>query len=354
MKLAIRGGIPVRSTAFAPMNSIGSEEKEAAMRVLDSGKLSGFIGAWTPEFYGGPEVKALEAEWAQYFGVRNAISVNSATSGLFAAIGALGIEPGDEVIVPPYTMSASVVAPLIYNAIPVFADIDEKYFCIDPARVEEKITSRTKAILAVDLFGHPIEGARLREIADKHGLKIIEDNAQAPLAHENGVLTGQLGDIAIFSLNYHKHIHCGEGGIVVTNDDRIAERLRLIRNHAESVVGGKEETDLANMIGFNYRMTELEAAIARCQVHKLRGIVDAIRSNCSYLAAGLEEIPCLTVPQVREGCQHSYYVMALKFDKEVAGLSRAQFMDAVKAELAPIRCLYSSRLSEPRDIRCSR
>ena len=336
MTLAIHGGKPVRSQPFARYNLIAAEEKAAALRVLDTGVLSGFIGAWHPDFYGGHEVRALEEEWASYFGAKHAVAVNSATSGLFIAIGALGIEPGDEVIVPPYTMSASAVAPLVYNAIPVFADIEENFFCLDPESVAAKITPKTKAIVAVDLFGHPIDIDRLRALADKHQLKIIEDNAQAPLATDRGRLTGLLGDIGVFSLNYHKHIHCGEGGVVVTNDSVLAERMRLIRNHAESVVAGKGETNLVNMIGFNYRMTELEAAVARCQLQKLKPSVEAIRANCSHLSDRLSGLPCFKTPQVRDGCEHSYYVYALRFLKDIAGTSRELFMDAVKAELQPV------------------
>src|SRR5262249_8722448 len=158
----------------------------------------------------------------------------SATSGLVAAMGAVGIEPGDEVIVPPTTMSATAVAPLAYGGKPGFADIEPETFGPDPAAVRAPITPRTKAIVSANLIGHPARLAELAAIAREHGLYLVEDNAQGPLAAEHGRYAGTVGDIGVFSLNYHKHIHTGEGGVCVTNDDELALRLQLIRNHGEN------------------------------------------------------------------------------------------------------------------------
>ena len=154
-KLAIHGGTPVRTKQFPAYNVIGDEEKEVVQRVMESGILSRFLGSWHSDFYGGPEVQVFEKEWADYFDVKHAIAVNSCTSGLYCAIGASGVGPGDEVIVSPYTMSASATSVIIFNAVPVFADIEPDYFCLDPASVESKITERTKAIVVVDIFGQP-------------------------------------------------------------------------------------------------------------------------------------------------------------------------------------------------------
>lgn len=335
MKLAINGGTPIRTKLFPPHRTIGQEEKDAVARVLDSGVLSKYLGCWHDDFYGGPEVKALEQEWATFFGARHAVAVNSCTSGLFCAVGAIGTEPGDEIIVPPYTMSATATAPLIYNAIPVFADIESDHFCLDPASIEDRITPRTRAIIVVDLFGHPYDAPAINALARKHNLLVIEDTAQAPGAAMNGRFAGLLGDIGVFSLNYHKHIHCGEGGIVVTDRDDLAERVRLIRNHAESVVEAKGETNLINMIGFNFRMTEMEAAVARCQLRKLPSLLDKRRRNCRYLEDRLSLLPALTMPQVRQGCEHAYYVHACKYDAAVSEVDRNAFVNAVKAELPP-------------------
>ena len=259
--LALFGGPRTITQTFRRFNSIGHEEVEAAQAVVESGVLSKFLGCWDPDFFGGPKVQEFEGQCEAYFGVKHAITVNSWTSGLIAAVGAIGIEPGDEVIVSPWTMSASATAILHWNAIPVFADIEPETFCLDPAAVEANITPYTKAIMAVDIFGHSADMEALMSIAKRHGLKVISDTAQAPGATYRSKLTGTLADVGGFSLNYHKHINTGEGGILVTDDHGIAERLQLIRNHAEAVVGDKGVTDLRNMIGYNFRLGEIEAAI---------------------------------------------------------------------------------------------
>lgn len=332
-KLSLLGGKPVRKTPFLPYNQIGKEEEKAVARVLRSGILSKYLGAWHPNFYGGKEVKKLEEEWAKYFGVKHAIAVNSATSGLYIAVGALGIGPGDEVIVSPYTMTASATGILVFNGIPVFADIEEDHFCLDYKSIEEKITPRTKALVVVDIFGHPYDADKINKIAKKYKLKVIEDAAQAPGALYKGKYAGTLGDIGVFSLNYHKHIHCGEGGVVVTNNDVLAEKMRLIRNHAEAVVGPKGEKDLANMLGFNFRMTEVEAAIARVQLKKLNRLITQRIKNCQYIEKKLKGIEAIVPAKVKKGCRHVYYVHPFKFKEKVAGVGRDLFLKAVKAEL---------------------
>src|SRR3954470_23813830 len=264
--LALKGGTPVIGRPLAPFVRIGGAERDLVNQVLDSGTLSGFVGAAGPEFDGGPMVQRLEQNWAQAFGTRYAISVNSATSGLTAAMGAIGIGPGDEVIVPPYTMSATAIAPLAYGAIPVFADIEPDTFCLDVGAVERALSPRTRAILVVNLFGHPARLRELRALADSRGLFLVEDNAQGPLAMEDGRYAGTIGHLGVFSLNYHKHIHAGEGGMCVTNDARLAQRLRMIRNHGENVVEAWGVDDISNMIGFNLRLTEMSAAVGRAQL----------------------------------------------------------------------------------------
>jgi dTDP-4-amino-4,6-dideoxygalactose transaminase len=230
-------------------------------------------------------------------------------------------------------MSASATAPLIYNAVPVFADIDPEYFIIDPESLEERITERTKAIIVVDIYGHPYDADKINEIAKKHNLIVIEDAAQAPGAMYKGKMAGTLGDMGVYSLNYHKHIHSGEGGIIVTNNDELADKLRLIRNHAEAVLPGKGYDDLTNMIGYNYRMTELEAAVAREQLRKLPGLLDSRLENVKYINEALKDLPFLQLPKVMDDCKHAYYVHGIKYDEEVAGVSRSKFVEAVKAEL---------------------
>jgi dTDP-4-amino-4,6-dideoxygalactose transaminase len=247
------------------------------------------------------------------------------------------VEPGEEIIVSPYTMCASATAPLVFNSVPIFADIEDEYFCLDPKSVEERITPRTRAIIVVDIFGLPYDVDAINSLAKKHGLYVIEDAAQAPGATYNGKFAGTLADIGVYSLNYHKHIHCGEGGIVVTDNDELADKVRLIRNHAEAVVEGKGVNDLTNMIGFNFRMPEMEAAITRCQVKKLAKLLEKRLENCRYLERRLAQFPSIILPKVRNSYTHSYYVHACKFKEDVAGISRDAFIEAVKAELPPFK-----------------
>jgi dTDP-4-amino-4,6-dideoxygalactose transaminase len=336
-KLAINGGNKLRTEPFPAYNTINAEEEKAVLRVLKSGKLSTYLGAWHDDFYGGTEVQKLESEWAEYFNVKHAISVNSATSGLYAAVGAIGINPGDEVIVSAYTMSASATAILIYGGIPVFADIEEDYFCLDVNSIKEKITSKTKAIMVVDIFGQPYDANAINALAKEHNLKIIEDTAQAPNAMYGDKYAGTLGDIGVFSLNYHKHIHCGEGGIIVTNDDEFAFKLQLIRNHAEAVIGTKgyeNKNELINMVGFNYRMTEIDAAIAREQLKKLPLLSKQRSENVEYLNSRISQIPAISGSKVRKNSTHAYYAHAMTYDLELANeIHRNKFIDAVAAEL---------------------
>ncbi|MCA9363255.1 DegT/DnrJ/EryC1/StrS family aminotransferase [Candidatus Kaiserbacteria bacterium] len=334
-KLAINGGDKVRKLPFPAYKPLGEEEVEAVSEVVKSGILSRFLGAWHEDFYGGPNVKSLESEWKNYFGVRNAVSVNSASSGLIAALGAVGVGPGDEVIVTPYSMCISATAPLFYGAVPVFADIEPDLFCLDSDSVEEKITEKTKAIIVVDLFGQPYDVKKINNLAKKHNLVIIEDASQAPQAKFDGKYAGTLGDIGVYSFNYHKHIHCGEGGMVVTNNDGWAERLRLIRNHAEAAVAGREDlSDLSNMVGFNMRLGEMEAAIVRIQLKKLNQLVKDRIKNVEYIKQGLEKIDFIQSAKTREGATHSYYLHVFTYNQEKAdGVNRNSFVDAVKAEL---------------------
>lgn len=333
--LALHGGRPVISRPLKTFSSMGEEEVSVVSDVIRGGVLSAYIGAPGPDFMGGPRVRKFEQEAAEYFGVKQAIAVNSWTSGLVAAVGAIGIEPGDEVITTPWTMAATATAILHWNGIPVFADIDPETFNICPKSVSKLITPRTKAIMAVDIFGQSCDIQRLRTLADQYKLALLCDTAQAPGARVGEEFAGTLADIGGFSLNYHKHIHCGEGGILVTNDERLAQRLCLIRNHAEAVIQSDSPVELCNMLGYNFRMGEIEAAIASVQLEKLAGRVESRQRVAKELNAGLSLLDGLKIPKVSLGATHVYYVYGLVLDTDSLGVTRERVIAALRAEGVP-------------------
>ena len=331
-KLALLGGPKTINKPFRRYNPIGKEEIDATKAVVESGILSKFLGCWDEDFYGGPKVQEFERACEKYFEVKHVVTVNSWTSGLVAAVGAIGIEPGDEIIVSPWTMCASATAILHWNAIPVFADIESDTFNIDPKSIEANITPYTKAIMAIDIFGHSCDIDTIMGIAKKHNLKVITDTAQSPGTFNKGRVTGTLSHVGGFSLNYHKHIHTGEGGILVTNDDEIFERLQLIRNHAEAVVGGKGVQNLSNMIGHNFRLGEIECAIGLSQLKKLKVFVESRQKAAERLTSGLAGLKGLRTPVIKEGITHAYYMFPMALDCDLLGINRKQIFTALEAE----------------------
>tara|TARA_B100000212_G_scaffold291237_1_gene232902 strand:+ start:13325 stop:14605 length:1281 start_codon:yes stop_codon:yes gene_type:complete len=334
-ELAINGGDPVIKKNFPPYNTIGEEEKSAALKVLDSGVLSGFVGASGNGFNGGQEIQNLEKEVSNYFNVKHCIALNSWTSGLIAAVGAIDIEPGDEIIVTPWTMVATATAILHWNAIPVFVDIDQFTFNINPQKIEKAITSKTKAILYADIFGQSGDIDKIMNIAQKNNLKVISDTAQSPGALYKGKFAGTLADIGGFSLNYHKHIHCGEGGLVVTNSDYLAYRVKLIRNHGEAVIKTNKAKDLANIIGHNFRLGEIEAAIARQQLKKLKQFISTRQKAAERLREGLKGLNGLKLPFIPNNYTHVYYVFGIILSSKSISKRRNLIANALKAEGVP-------------------
>jgi perosamine synthetase len=337
--LAINGGSPTIQKTFPRYNTLGEEELVACKRVLNSGVLSQFLGCHDEDFYGGVEIKEFEKEWSEFFRVKHSVSVNSNTSGLMCAIGAIGIEPGDQVIVSPWSMCASATCILVWNAIPVFADIEAETFNLDPESVEKLINEKTKAIVVPDIFGHPADLKALMQLAEKHNLYLIEDAAQLPGVKYHNQHAGTVGHIGVYSLNYHKHIHTGEGGVCVTNDSILAEKMCLIRNHAEAVIAGRDSSDhealsLANMIGFNFRLTELQAAIGREQLKKLPNLLSKKQKEVQYLTSMLNDLPGLNVPVVKPQCEHAYYCYPMVLTD---GLEKKRdfIVEALQAEGVP-------------------
>lgn len=333
--LALLGGEPVINKAFRPYNTFDNQESYAVNEVIQNGVLSGYIAAVGSHFMGGPKVRDFEKKIANYFGVKHALAVNSWTSGLISAVGAIGIEPGDEIITTPWTMAATATAILHWNAIPVFSDIDDDTFNIAPSAIEKLITSKTKAIITVDIFGQSVAMDEIQLIANRYNLKIISDTAQSPGATLNGRFAGTMADIGGLSFNYHKHIHCGEGGVLFTDSDTLAERLSMIRNHAEAVIRPKKSSELCNMLGYNFRMGEIEAAIATVQLDKLSSAIRSRQLAAEQLNKGLTHLPGLTVPKVSKGATHVYYMYGMKINVDELGVTRDYIVKALKAEGVP-------------------
>jgi perosamine synthetase len=366
-KLALLGGSPVRTKLYPAYNTIGEEEKRAVREVLDSGNLSQFLGAWHADFLGGPKVRKFEDAWSEFVGSKFTISVNSNTSGLIAAMGAASVGPGDEVIVSPYSMSASAVAPLMYGAVPVFADIDPDTFCISPSSFQKAITPRTKALLVVHIFGQTAEMDEIMSIARRHKIVVVEDCAQAPFATYKGRSAGVLGDMGVFSLNYHKHIHTGEGGMVTTNDPELAKRLQLIRNHGENAAEQIGVKDIFQTHGYNFRLPEMEAAIGIEQLKKVSALVSERIELADRFTQKLRTYEGITPPLVKPGNRHSYYVHANKWDARFHGFHRNTFVKAMQAELPSaelrettpligagyVRPLYLAPIYQKRATRCA-
>jgi len=343
-KPALLGGTPLLPKPLPPTNTMGQEEIDAVTRVLKSGILSGFIAVAGPAHLGGPEGLALEQWFKNKFGVKHAIAVNSATTALQTALTAAGIGAGDEVIVPPYTMCATATAALCCNAIPVFADIDPATFNMDPVDVRRKITSRTKAIIVVNLFGQPAALDEFRKLADERKIVFIEDNAQSPGARFDNRWAGTIGDIGVFSLNQNKTVHCGEGGVIVTNDDRVAHRCQLVRNHGEvimdSLMSANAQERYEPLVGNNFRLPEPLAAIAHEQMKKLDTLTRPRVELAQYLAEQLKQFDFLTPPAMHPQATHVYFLYPMKFDAAKAGMSRATFVKALQAENLPIAAGY--------------
>lgn len=334
-ELAILGGNPVREEEIPWVPTTGEEEINAVRDVMVDGHLSAFLAGSGEGFLGGPRVREMEEAFCTRFKAKNAIAVNSATTALQIAVAACGVGPGDEVLVSPYTMVASASAILLNGAIPIFVDIDEYTYTMDPNQIEKWITPRTKAILTVNIFGLPSNLPKIKEIATKHNLYVIEDNAQAPGATIDGMEAGTIADIGVFSLNYHKVIQCGEGGVLLTNDDKLAYRCQLVRNHGEIILDEEDDKDTC-IIGSNYRISELHAVIGTEQLKKLDNFLIKRRKLAEQVTEGLKRFEGLQGVTVPKGYTHSYYVYPIQYDADIWGMSRARFAAAMKAEGFPL------------------
>lgn len=287
---------------------IGDEEREAVDRVLRSGLIAQ-----------GPEVAAFEKEFSAHFVAgRPSVAVNSGTSGLHLGLLAAGVGPGDEVIVPSFTFAATGNSVALTGATPVFADIEPETFTLDPAAVAAAITPRTKGILPVHLYGHPAKMTELSTLASDRGIALYEDAAQAHGASLHGRAVGTFGSFAMFSLYPTKNMTSGEGGMVTTEDDAFARRVKLLRNQ------GMERQYENEVVGFNARMTDIHAAIGRVQLTKVDAWTQKRQSNAAFFDANLAGV---IVPPVATGAVHVYHQYTIRVAEDRDG-----FVAALKNE----------------------
>lgn len=281
---------------------IGPEERAAADRVLASGMLAQ-----------GPEVAAFEDEFGVHVDGRTCVAVNAGTTALHLGLLALGVGPGDEVIVPSFTFAATANAVRLCGADPVFVDIEPATYCMDPDAAAAAVTDRTAAIMPVHLYGHPADMTALRTLCDRHGLALVEDAAQAHLAAWQGTPVGALGDLACFSFYPTKNMTTGEGGLVVSKDPDVVRMLRLLRNQ------GMEQRYANEVVGFNARMTDLGAAIGREQLKKVPAWTAQRQANAKVLDARLEGV---ATPAVADGAVHVYHQYTVRSDDRDGLLER--------------------------------
>ena len=314
-----------------PFNGIAQEELVSALAAINGGPLSGYLAG---KSRGGRWVRALEDRWCETFHVKHAIACNSATSGLLAAAFVAGLKRGHKFICPAMTMSATAAAPMFTGAEPIFTDVSEDDFSGYASAYRE-----ANAIFVTNLFGHPAKLRLLRELADDDGCYLIEDNAQSPFATEGGKYAGTIGHIGVWSLNVHKPLQCGEGGIATTDDDELAEKLRNFINHGENVGGP---------IGLNLRMPEICAAIALTQLNRAPEIIGRRIDQAEAIISAIGNIPGLRPPVVRPGCRHVYYTIPFLIEENmrigtadcdfnpISSNKRGMFCTALRIEGVPI------------------
>jgi len=319
--LAIRGGPRViPEGAIRGWPPIDDLDREMVMASLEGGNHAF-----------GPNCVAFQEEFAKWNGNRYAITTNSGTAALHMGIVASGCQAGSEVIVPAYSWSSSATCVLHHNSVPVFVDIDYETMNMDLDRVEEAITPRTSAIIAVHLHGLPVDMERLMDIAEDHGIKVIEDACQAHGARFKGRKVGTLGHCAAFSFNQNKSLCSGEGGMFVTDDEEMFERAKQLWSFGETRMPVESRDYHAYALGWMYRNNDLTAAFGRAQLRKLDSYLEQQRKNAKRLSGGLAGVPGLILPTEPPGFEHNWYNYTLRFDMEALGHGRdaPQFRDRI-------------------------
>ena len=285
---------------------IGKEEIEAVQDVLKSGILTEKSGM-------GPRVLELERNFSKFVGAKHAVAVSSGTSALHSALLATDIQPEDEVTLPSFTFSATANAVLLAGAKPVFVDIDKDTYCIKPEQIENLLSRRTKVILAVDMYGLPVDLDPIVEIAHQHDAVVIEDAAQSHGATYKNHPVGSGADMTCFSFYGAKNMTTGEGGIITTNNDDYASALRMIRTH------GEERPYWVTRLGCNYRMTEMQAALGVVQLQKLPSFLEKRRRNAEMMTEQLSTSGKLVIPRESEEMKHSWYLYTIRVRGANAG-----------------------------------
>jgi dTDP-4-amino-4,6-dideoxygalactose transaminase len=335
-QLALRGGTPVvpQGTIVERWPLVEEEDISAVVDVLRSGRLS---------WINNDAVPALEKAWADYIGTRYCRALNSGTAALHAAVAAAGVEPGDEVLVPALTFLASATAVIHHQGLPVFVDVDPRTFTLDPAKMEERITDRTKAVIVVHLHGLPADMSPILEIAHRRGLKVIEDTCQAPGALYKGRKAGSLGDMAAYSIMAGKNLPtAGEGGLFTTDDPQLCEAADMVKMFGEKVRPDEVREYNALTLGWNYRFSSILAAFTLSQLARLDDYTAQVQEGARRLARGLEKIPGIIPPHVPEDRTHVYHHFRLKLDPAAAGVDlptgvfRKAVQDAMAAEGVPL------------------
>lgn len=305
---------------------VDEEEVNAVREVLLSGM-----------YVSGKKVAEFEEKFAKYIGTKYAVAVSSGTAALHIALACLGIGPGDEVIVPAMSFFSTATAVIHQNAIPIFADVDENY-CMDPKSLEEMITQRTKAIIVVHLFGYMADMDKIMKIAHYYNLQVIEDCAQAHGAEYYSKKAGSIGTIGVFSFFATKNMTTGEGGMLTTNEREIAEKAKLIRSH------GMINRDDHVILGYNYRMTEMEAAMGIVQLSKLDTLNDIRIKNSEYILNNLRDIDWIVIQNFDRNIKHIYFWCPVRIDEEKLGKSVEEFKRYLKDNGIGFRQRYQTPL----------
>ncbi len=353
MKLAIKGGVPVCESSSHQWAQVSEAEKRSVERCFERNHFSGFRAG---NYDGGPEVIKFEDVVRKSTESEYAVGFDTWSNGIVGAMMSFGLGPGDEVIITPYTMTSCATSILSCGALPVFADVCEDSGCIDPKDIERKITNRTKAIFVVHLFGIPADMDPIMKLAQKHKLFVFEDCAQSPLSQYKGKFTGTIGHAGGFSFTESKHITCGEGGMAITNDPKINNGLRYVRNHGEvcstaKKASGSDAFDYcfdvygeSGMIGYNFRITEMAAAFGVAQWEKLPSILQEKKKMAQVLIDGLGPLGektglfSLMIPEYDHN--PSWYNFPMRYLGSETGVSREEFVGALNAEGANFACGY--------------